>query len=131
MLFIDTAGCGFNEEINPETKSRFNEGEAFILREYFLKLTHQLSTHNIDFPTMAIIAPYREQARHLSQMFQEDAELLSFSEHLSINSVDAFQGQEREVVFISLTRSNDKTEIGFLSDYRRMNVALTLSLIHI
>lgn len=131
VLFIDTAGCGFNEEINPETKSRFNEGEAFILREYFLKLTHQLSTHNIDFPTMAIIAPYREQARHLSQMFQEDAELLSFSEHLSINSVDAFQGQEREVVFISLTRSNDKTEIGFLSDYRRMNVALTRAKKHL
>jgi Superfamily I DNA and RNA helicases and helicase subunits len=131
VLFIDTAGCGFNEEVNPETKSRFNEGEAFILREYFLKLTNQLSIHNIDLPTMAIITPYREQARHLSQMFQEDSELLTFSEHLSINSVDAFQGQERDVVFISLTRSNDKTEIGFLSDYRRMNVALTRAKKHL
>ena len=131
VLFIDTAGCGFNEAINPETKSRYNEGEAFILREYFLQLTNQFSTHNIDLPTMAIIAPYREQARHLTQLFQEDTELLPFSEHLSINSVDAFQGQEREVVFISLTRSNDKTEIGFLSDYRRMNVALTRAKKHL
>ncbi len=131
VLFIDTAGCGFNEEINPETKSRYNEGEAFILREYFLKFTGQLTEQAIPIPSMAIIAPYREQARHLSQLFQEDEELLPFADHLSINSVDAFQGQEREIIFISLTRSNDKAEIGFLSDYRRMNVALTRAKKHL
>ena len=131
VLFIDTAGCGFNEAINPETKSRYNEGEAFILREYFLQFTTELAKLEIPIPTMAIIAPYREQSRHLKQLFREDLELIPFAEHLSINSIDAFQGQEREIVFISLTRSNDKAEIGFLSDYRRMNVALTRAKKHL
>jgi len=131
VLFIDTAGCGFNEAINPETKSRYNEGEAFILREYFLQFTAQLAAHGIPIPSMAIIAPYREQSRHLAQLFREDEALIPFKDNLSINSIDAFQGQERTVVFISLTRSNDQTEIGFLSDYRRMNVALTRAKKHL
>lgn len=131
VLFIDTAGCGFGETLNPETKSRYNEGEGFILREYFLQFTAKLTALELNTPSMAIIAPYREQARHLSTLFQEDPELLLFEEHISINSVDAFQGQEREVIFISLTRSNENTEIGFLADYRRMNVALTRAKKHL
>jgi len=131
VVFIDTAGCGFGETLNPETKSRFNEGEGFILREYFLQFIGKITTLELDIPSMAIIAPYREQARHLSLLFQEDPDLLPYDAHISVNSVDAFQGQERDVIFISLTRSNDQTEIGFLSDYRRMNVALTRAKKHL
>lgn len=131
LLFIDTAGAGFNEAVNPESKSRYNEGEAFILREYFLQFIEKLSQHNLEIPSMAIITPYREQARLMARQFQDEEALAEYLPYLTINSVDAFQGQEREVVFISLTRSNDNGEIGFLSDYRRMNVALTRAKKHL
>jgi len=131
IVFIDTAGCGFGETLNPETKSRYNEGEGFILREYFLQFITKVISLELEIPSMAIIAPYREQARYLSSLFQEDPDLITYQDHIAINSVDAFQGQERDVIIISLTRSNDQAEIGFLSDYRRMNVALTRAKKHL
>lgn len=131
VRFIDTAGAGFEEEINPETKSRFNKGEYFILREYFLQFIKKLADHNQEIPSMAIISPYREQCRYISDELAEDEELQSYLPHLDINSIDAFQGQERDVIFISLVRSNEKSEIGFLTDYRRMNVAMTRAKKHL
>ncbi|HRJ16833.1 MAG TPA: C-terminal helicase domain-containing protein, partial [Saprospiraceae bacterium] len=74
-------------------------------------------------PTVAIISPYREQADHIRREAEQDAALAMLS--LSVSTIDGFQGQERDVVYISLVRSNTKGEIGFLSDYRRMNVAMT------
>lgn len=125
IIFIDTAGCGFNEETNPESLSRLNKGEFFILREHFLKLIEDLQIRQIEPPQMSIISPYRAQCQHIEEEFNEDETLTKYLEFLDINTIDAFQGQERDLVYISLVRSNEKSEIGFLSDYRRMNVAMT------
>ncbi|MEM8906239.1 MAG: AAA domain-containing protein [Bacteroidota bacterium] len=125
LTFIDTAGCGFEESLNPETKSRFNKGEYFIFREYFLQFIDALAQADEVLPTMALIAPYREQCQYIREELETDEQLQAYSAHLDINTIDAFQGQERDLVVISLVRSNERGEIGFLADYRRMNVAMT------
>jgi superfamily I DNA and/or RNA helicase len=76
-----------------------------------------------DPPSIAIISPYREQVMHIEEELKDDPMLGKLD--LDINTIDGFQGQEKDVVFISLVRSNLKGDIGFLSDYRRMNVAMT------
>ncbi|MFK7773878.1 MAG: AAA domain-containing protein, partial [Saprospiraceae bacterium] len=71
------------------------------------------------------ITPYRSQIVHMKEQFTEDETLAVYQDFVTINTIDGFQGQERDVIYISLVRSNDKNEIGFLNDYRRMNVAMT------
>lgn len=122
VTFIDTAGCGFEEKINPEYKSRYNPEEFLILREHLYQLVKCYEFPE-DLPSIGIISPYREQTVHMKEMIAEDEELSILP--LDINTIDAFQGQERDVIYISLVRSNTKSEIGFLKDYRRMNVAMT------
>ena len=75
--------------------------------------------------TIGIISPYKEQVQLLTTKISEDDYLKTYSSQIAIKTVDGFQGQERDVIYISLVRSNDSQEIGFLSDTRRMNVALT------
>ena len=143
VTFIDTAGCGFEEKSGPSKRgamSRFNPEEFLIIREHLLKLiSHfqqiptiayesigpkfELEEAAPELPTIAIISPYREQVVFAEQAIQEDQSLSSIS--LKISTIDGFQGQERDVVYLSLVRSNNKHEIGFLNDYRRMNVAMT------
>lgn len=121
LIFIDTAGCGFEEKVHAAYKSRYNPEEFQILCEHL----HQLidSYAGIDVPEIALISPYREQTLHMEQVIEEDPK---FAEQpITINTIDGFQGQEKEIVYISLVRSNPKGEIGFLKDYRRMNVAMT------
>ena len=122
VLFIDTAGCGFDEKLNEEYQSKYNPEEFFVLREHLYQLLDSLDAE-AEMPSIAIISPYREQIITIRQAVQDDERLKAIS--LDINTIDAFQGQERDVIYISLVRSNPKGEIGFLSDYRRMNVALT------
>jgi len=119
--FIDTAGCGFEEKMNPEVKSRYNPEEFMILREHLYQLVNALDEE--EFPSIGIISPYKEQVNHIKDTVREDEDLAHLS--LDINTIDAFQGQERDVIYISLVRSNTSGEIGFLKDYRRMNVAMT------
>src|SRR5690606_24206856 len=76
-------------------------------------------------PTVAIIAPYKQQINLLKQQLLEIPALKPFLPYISVNTVDGFQGQERDIVYLSMTRSNEDGEIGFLSDLRRMNVAMT------
>jgi ATP-dependent RNA/DNA helicase IGHMBP2 len=125
MQFIDTAGCGFNE--TSEGTSTINPEEAaFLLRHLTLlvnKLTLQYSL--ADFPTIAIISPYKQQVHVIKDLLLHSPELMPFSAYISINTIDSFQGQERDIVYISLTRSNTEGIIGFLADIRRMNVAMT------
>jgi ATP-dependent RNA/DNA helicase IGHMBP2 len=121
VLFIDTAGCGFEEELEPEYKSRYNPGEFNILREHLYQLVDAL--YEGEVPTMGIISPYREQVHYLKRNLAEDEHFQQLSP--AIDTIDGFQGQERDVIYISLVRSNSKGEIGFLKDYRRMNVAMT------
>lgn len=122
--FIDTAGCGFSEAQDPETLSRYNEEEARLIIRQVEKLILHFGTENWPF-TVGIITPYSAQVDRLHKLAEASEELSAIAPYITINTVDAFQGQERDIIAISLVRSNDKSEVGFLSDIRRINVAMT------
>ncbi len=122
--FIDTAGCGFTETQDPETLSRYNEEEALFLIRQVENLVKKLSTDEWNF-SIGIITPYSAQVDQLIKLAEQSEPLSSLSSFITINTVDAFQGQERDIIAISLVRSNEKGEVGFLGDIRRMNVAMT------
>ena len=121
MIFIDTAGCGFDEQVNPVSQSRFNPDEYNILCEHLYQLKLNIDEENP--ASVAIISPYREQVVFIKSNLKEDEILASMP--IRVDTIDGFQGQESDLVYISLVRSNPKGEIGFLKDYRRMNVAMT------
>jgi len=123
LVFIDTAGCGFEERVNPESGSKMNPDEWLILYEHLAKLLDQF--HDEEQPSIGIISPYRAQVEHIKSEFPTFDKLEAVKDQVTISTIDGFQGQERDVMYISLVRSNAKGEIGFLSDYRRMNVAMT------
>lgn len=125
LTFIDTAGCSFDEKL--DGTSTTNPDEASFLIRHFTKLVEDLEEKNLDngFPTIAIISPYKQQVQILKGLVKENEKLIPYLDKISVNTIDSFQGQERDVVYISLTRSNTESSIGFLSDIRRMNVAMT------
>ena len=133
VVFIDTAGTGFEEKVTSSAKgnqtralSRYNPDEALLLREHLLQLLEKFPEGQ--HPSIGLLSPYREQVNFLDDMAREDpvlSPLLQPGGGLTINTIDGFQGQERDVIYISLVRSNSKHDIGFLNDYRRMNVAMT------
>ena len=125
VTFIDTAGCGFDEKM--DGTSATNPEEAVFLLKHLTQTVNGLKNHYTleDFPTIAVISPYKQQVQVLKDLMQHSADLVALSSKLTINTIDSFQGQERELVYISLTRSNNEGIIGFLSDIRRMNVAMT------
>lgn len=107
--FIDTAGTGFEESREEDNASISNEGELQIIE----KIIEESKT---DLQRAALISPYSGQVVKAKEMFPGE---------LRIATIDSFQGQEQEVVFLSLVRSNENGTLGFLKDYRRLNVALT------
>lgn len=109
LLFYDTAGTGFQEQPNEESGSLTNEGELTLIQKL-------LQQNNYDLHQCAVITPYAAQVALAKELLPKN---------LRISTVDSFQGQECETIFISLVRSNDEGNLGFLTDYRRMNVALT------
>jgi predicted DNA helicase len=111
--FIDTAGASFDEELEPDGESRLNAREA----ELVCRMVRQLLDAGVAAANIAVITPYAAQVRLLRGQLPLSG--------LEIDSVDGFQGREKEVVVISLVRSNPRGEIGFLGDVRRMNVAMT------
>jgi superfamily I DNA and/or RNA helicase len=121
LLFIDTAGCGFEEQQHPAYRSKFNPAEFLIVCEHLYQLLGYYQDHEL--PTIAILSPYKEQLLHMQKHIAADPILSPLN--LVVQTIDGYQGQERDVVYISLVRSNNKSDIGFLSDYRRMNVAMT------
>lgn len=127
LTFIDTAGCGFDEKL--EGTSSTNPEEGTFLFNHLIQLVTQLNQsspiHPNDFPSIAIISPYKQQIALLKELLQHSHELHPYLNKIAVNTIDSFQGQERDVVYISMTRSNSQGEIGFLSDIRRMNVAMT------
>ena len=125
--FIDTAGCGYNEIINPESLSIANPEEGQLLIKHLKELLEQYSQSNKAGKriSIGIISPYKEQVQYLITQIAADAVFDNYRSQVAIKTVDGFQGQERDVIYISLVRSNDLKEIGFLNDIRRMNVALT------
>lgn len=124
LLFIDTAGCGFEEKW--EGTSLSNPEEADLLLKHLAKLVEQLHTHYKPdaFPGIGVISPYKHQVEVLKEKLSAYPQLTSLTS-VSVNTIDSFQGQERDVIYISMTRSNAESIIGFLSDIRRMNVAMT------
>ena len=127
VLFIDTAGCGFQEIQDPETLSRRNTEEAALVVRQVESLVEDIGIDNwIDERiTMGIITPYSAQVDELHRLTEASPVLEPLSRFIAINTVDAFQGQEREVIVISFVRSNENGEVGFLADIRRTNVAMT------
>lgn len=113
LRFIDTAGAGFDEEMEPDGESRRNPGEAKVVRQQVTRLLEA----GVAPSEIAVIAPYAAQVRLLRQLLSETG--------VEVDTVDGFQGREKEAVVISLVRSNPEGEIGFLLDERRMNVAIT------
>lgn len=126
LAFIDTAGCGFEEKL--EGTSSTNPEEAAFLFRHLTQLAAEFAAANPkqdDFPSIAIISPYKEQINILKDQLVHAADLKPYLDKIAVNTIDSFQGQERDVVYISMTRSNTEGQIGFLADIRRMNVAMT------
>lgn len=113
VSFIDTAGASYDEETEPDGDSRFNPLEA----ELVLKKLGALLEAGLPPDRIAVISPYSAQVRLLRERIPQA--------EVEVDSVDGFQGREKEAVIVSLVRSNRDNEIGFLEDIRRMNVALT------
>jgi superfamily I DNA and/or RNA helicase len=109
IMYYDTAGSGHNEERGPDGSSLQNKGELEVAQKI-------LEKEMFDLTTTAFISPYAGQVTMAKE---------SFPPALRISTIDSFQGQEKETIIISLVRSNDEGQIGFLHDYRRMNVAMT------
>lgn len=137
LEYLDTPLVWINAGGEAETDENVQEdreGDSILNREeaeytiaalhlYIEKLTpRRVRAERIDF---AIISPYKAQVRLLRQLLKRDGFLKPFRRQVSINTVDAFQGQERDVVIISMVRANEQGHIGFLGDLRRMNVAIT------
>ena len=127
MEWIDTSQMDFDEQVQGAGCSKVNVKEAdfFVARleEYVSRIgLERILDERIDF---GLISPYKAQVRYMRQIVKRSAVLRQLREVLTVDTIDGFQGQERDVVFISLVRSNDDGSIGFLSDLRRMNVAIT------
>jgi superfamily I DNA and/or RNA helicase len=131
ITWIDTSEMKneelFREEFVGESFGRINKAEAELtllaLEQYFNKIGKQrILDERID---VGIISPYRAQVQYLRSQIKKKEFLKPFRPLISVNTVDGFQGQERDVILISLVRSNDEGQIGFLRDLRRMNVAIT------
>ena len=125
LVFIDTAGCGYDEQ--PEGTGLVNPEEAAFLIRHATHTVEELGVryNALDFPSMAIISPYRNQVRLLQHLMEHSAVLRQYADKIAVNTIDSYQGQERDIVYIGMTRSNTDNKIGFLSDIRRMNVAMT------
>ncbi|WP_294139645.1 AAA domain-containing protein [uncultured Sanguibacteroides sp.] len=127
IVWYNTASCAFTETSVSENFGRINKPEAEllvkILQEYIEEIgIGRVIDERIDF---GLISPYRVQVQYLRQLIKKNHFFIPIRKLLTIHTVDGFQGQERDVIMISLVRANEKGEIGFLNDLRRMNVAIT------
>ena len=135
MTWIDTSefelpedsSLTFKEEFVGESFGRINKAEAELtllaLENYFKKIgKERILDERID---VGIISPYRAQVQYLRRQLKKKEWVKPFRHLISVNTVDGFQGQERDIILISLVRANDEGQIGFLRDLRRMNVAIT------
>lgn len=127
VVWFDTADCNFEEDRLSESMSRINKQEAVLLVEqlqtYIEKITKErVLDESIDF---GLISPYKSQVQYIRGLIKRNAFFKPFRKLITVHTVDGFQGQERDVIMISLVRANDQGNIGFLNDLRRMNVAIT------
>lgn len=127
IVWFDTSECDFTENTREETMSRVNRQEAELLveqlRSYIQKISKErVLEENIDF---GLISPYKAQVQYIRKLIKQDAFFKPLRRLITVHTVDGFQGQERDVILISLVRANEDGKIGFLNDLRRMNVAIT------
>ena len=125
--WINTEGLDCNEEFIGENYGRINKSEAELsieqLKGYITKIGRErFLDERID---VGMISPYKAQVQYLRRLVRNDAFFKPYRQAITINTVDGFQGQERDVILISLVRANEEGQIGFLNDLRRMNVAIT------
>jgi ATP-dependent RNA/DNA helicase IGHMBP2 len=113
---VDTSGCGFEEETPPGSDSKQNAGEAELVAAEVARLV----SAGLSAAEIAVISPYDAQVQRIRHLLAAEVD-----RGLEVDTVDGFQGREKEAVIVSLVRSNDAGEVGFLADVRRMNVALT------
>jgi superfamily I DNA and/or RNA helicase len=126
LMWIDTSQCHFGEK-ESRTLSRTNAEEARLLihtlRDYVEMVgMKKIQDERVDF---GIISPYRAQVRLIRKLLRWQKFFRTLRGQITVNSVDGFQGQERDVIILSMVRDNEKGTIGFLRDLRRMNVAIT------
>lgn len=127
MSWIDTSDMEFHETFVGASSGRINQSEAKLLLQeletYITRIgTARVLEERIDF---GVISPYKAQVQYLRHILKSNPFFQPFRSLITIHTVDGFQGQERDVIFISLVRANENGEIGFLNDLRRMNVAIT------
>ena len=135
MTWVDTSEfrgertplTSFTEQFVGESFGRINKAEAeltlLVLEQYFQKIGKQrILDERLD---VGVISPYRAQVQYLRRLFKKKEFFKPYRSLISVNTVDGFQGQERDIILISLVRANDEGQIGFLRDLRRMNVAIT------
>lgn len=127
VVWMDTSVNGYVEKVTAEGVGRLNKEEAVLLtgqlKTYMEKIgKERILEENIDF---GLISPYRAQVQYIRGLIKKDRFFRPFRRLLTVHTVDGFQGQERDVIFISLVRANENGQIGFLNDLRRMNVAIT------
>lgn len=125
VVFIDTAGAGYDETIEGHAISNPEEA-LFVYRHLLDTVTHLSERYSAtELPSIGIIAPYRQQSILLKEIIAANEFLATIRPAIQTHTIDSFQGQEKDIIYISLTRSNNTQQIGFLSDIRRMNVAMT------
>ncbi|GJM61461.1 AAA domain-containing protein [Persicobacter diffluens] len=128
MLWVDTAGAAYFEQQKADSRSSFNPQEGRVLLDYLQRLAEM--PHE-ELPSVGIIAPYKAQVEWLRAEIDGEWKEHPWYRQISVNTVDAFQGQERDILLMSMVRSNGDYKIGFLQDQRRMNVAMTRARKHL
>lgn len=127
LEFIDTAGTGFAEKTEPKTFSTYNDEEASLvvsyLKSYIENVELMSSMHHVS--DIGIISPYKAQVETIAKHLKHSDIPEYIKAIVTIDTADSFQGREKDIIIISMVRANDKGEIGFLNDTRRMNVAMT------
>jgi len=121
VLFLDTAGKGFDEQVEETSQSLYNTGEADLI----VARVKALLAAGLAARELAVITPYSAQAFHLRERVE------ALSPDVEVDTVDAFQGREKDAILVTLTRSNTEGQLGFLTDLRRINVALTRARRHL
>ena len=127
ITWVDTSELDCHEEYLSDVAGRINKQEAELLLQqlesYILKIGQErIIEERIDF---GLISPYKAQVQYIRNLVKKNSFFRPFRKLITVNTVDGFQGQEKDVIFISLVRANEKGQIGFLNDLRRMNVAIT------
>ena len=127
VTWLDTSEMDFKEEFVGETFGRINKEEAGLLLKELEAYIQRIGGNRIleERINFGLISPYKAQVQYLRGKIKGSASLRPYRSLITVNTVDGFQGQERDVIFISLVRANEEGQIGFLNDLRRMNVAIT------